>query len=285
MNSVLVSCQWLEDHLHDDNLIILDVSMDKVVGKSPLVYDCLQAIPTSIKCSLESDFSDIDSEAINAFPTQVQFEKGLEKFGIGKNSTVILYDNQGVYSSPRAWWIFKTMGFQNAYILNGGLPQWIKEQRETSNMHQVSDLNSDHPFKSSFHSEHVCSSDLVLNTIANNKVTVLDARSNARYLGQEKEPRAGMRSGHIPNSINIPFSNVLDHVLDNGIQFKSKDELFTLFTDKIPPTTEQLIFSCGSGITACIVLAAAMIAGFTNLTLYDGSWAEWGSNNYPVSTS
>lgn len=279
MHSVLVSCQWLEDHLQDENIVVLDVSMEKVVGKTPLMYDYLQVIPTSLKCSLEADFSDINSDTINAFPTQLQFEQGLEKLGIGQNSRVVLYDNQGVYSSPRAWWIFKTMGFENVYILNGGLPLWIQEQRQVSNKHKTNDSRALHPFSSSYNLNHVCSLDYVLKTIPDNRKTVVDARSNGRFTGIEKEHRVGVRSGHIPNSINIPFGLVLD-----DLEFKSEPELSDLFSDKLPLTTEQMIFSCGSGVTACIVLVAAFIAGFTHLTLYDGSWAEWGSSNYPVAS-
>ncbi|EHW0643094.1 sulfurtransferase [Vibrio parahaemolyticus] len=279
MNSVLVNCQWLEEHLYDENIVVLDVSMDKVVGKTPLVYDTLQVIPTSLKCNLEVDFSDINSDSINAFPTQLQFDKGIAKLGIGQNSTVILYDNQGVYSSPRAWWIFKTMGFDRVYILNGGLPQWIREKRQTLSNHKCAHANVLYPFKSSLRLNSICSSEYVLENIPNDRSIVLDARSNLRFLGEEKEPRSGCRSGHIPNSINLPFTLVLD-----GFKFKNKPELSDLFINKLPLAPEELIFSCGSGITACIVLVAAVISGFSNLTLYDGSWAEWGSSQYPVSS-
>ncbi|HHF2883300.1 TPA: sulfurtransferase [Vibrio diabolicus] len=279
MNSVLVSCEWLEEHLHDSNIVVLDVSMEKVVGKTPLAYDCLQVIPTSLKCNLEADFCDISLNSINAFPTKDQFDKSIMRLGIGQDSKVILYDNQGVYSSPRAWWIFKTMGFDNVYILNGGLPQWALEQRKTSSKYEASSTNVLYPFKSQYNVSNVCSCEFVLQNISNSQTVVLDARSSARFSGAEKEPRAGVRSGHIPNSINVPFGLVLD-----GHKFKSEAELSKLFTGKLPSLAKQLIFSCGSGITACIVLVAAFITGFTNLTLYDGSWAEWGSGEYPVTS-
>lgn len=277
MNSVLVSCEWLEEHLHDSNIVVLDVSMDKIVGKTPHIYDALQVIPTSLKCSLELDFSDTLSHSVNAFPTQTQFDRGIAQLGIDQHSIVVLYDNQGIYSSPRAWWIFKTMGFKNVHILNGGLPQWIQEQRQTSNEHAVPQKNVVSSFKSRYEVNNVCSSEYVFQSIPDNRIVVVDARSSARFSGIEKEPRAGVRSGHIPNSINIPFGLVLDDVV-----FKSEAELTKLFSDKLPISTEQLIFSCGSGITACIILVAAVISGFNHLTLYDGSWAEWGSSQYPV---
>lgn len=277
MNSVLVSCEWLEAHLHDSDIVVLDVSVEKVVGKTPLKYDVLQVIPTSLKCDLETDFTDTDSELANTFPTQEQFDQGIAKLGISKDSTVILYDNQGIYSSPRAWWIFNTMGFEKVRILNGGLPQWIQEQRQTSNVHDDKAEQVALPFCSDFRAGNVCSSEYVLENLSNSRCVVLDARSSGRFSGVEKEPRAGVRSGHIPNSINVPFALLLD-----GFVFKSEEELAKLFADKLPQSAEQLLFSCGSGMTACIVLAAACIAGFSDLTLYDGSWAEWGSSQLPI---
>lgn len=279
MNSVLVNCQWLAEHLHDTNLVLLDASMAKVIGKSPLLYDTLQVIPTSLKCNLETDFCDTHSDSVHAFPSELQFEMAINKLGINQDSVVVLYDNQGIYSAPRAWWIFKTMGFEQVYILNGGLPQWIAEQRATVNEYQLVKQNAVRPFKANYKAKDVCSAEFVLKTIPDSSKVVLDARANGRFKGLEKEPRAGIKSGHIPNAINMPFALVL-----NELQFKSKDDLTALFLQHLPQDSEQLIFSCGSGITACIILVAAIIADYDNLTLYDGSWAEWGSGDYPIAS-
>ena len=279
MENVIVSCQWLDEHLHDDNIVILDASMTKVVGKTPLEYPTLQVIPTSLRCDLERDLCDLKSESVNAFPTEQQFEAALAKFGITKHNTVVVYDNQGVYSSPRAWWIFKSMGFDNVCILDGGLPQWLKEYREVDTKHKVYANDNNNVFTATYQANNVCHADYVLGTIADDHVTVVDVRSPSRFSGIEKEPRLGVRAGHIPNAINIPFGQVLD-----SFTFKTPEALTTLFNDRLPDTTNQLVFSCGSGITACIVLAAAHITVFTDLVLYDGSWSEWGSSNYPIET-
>ncbi|OEY65921.1 sulfurtransferase [Marinobacter sp. X15-166B] len=272
MKFPLVTTDWLAGNLNKDNLVILDASMVSVVGKEPLVYDPPVFIPNSKKLDLEHALCDRQSAMIHAFPTEEQFTAEAQRLGINTDSTVIIYDNQGVYSAPRAWWIFQTMGHANSYVLDGGLPQWLAENRAT-----VSGL-SQQPctpgnLKGVFHADRVCDSGYLVDKMAANRVRVVDARSAARFNGTAPEPRAGVRSGHIPGSLNMPFAQVLD-----GDRFKKPAQLRALFSQALPAEHQQAVFSCGSGITACIILMAAVIAGRTNCVLYDGSWADWGSN-------
>jgi len=130
MTSPIVSTQWLAQHLASPALVLLDVSMDKVVGREPLVYSHQVYIPDTQQLSLETQLLDTTSQSANSFPTVERFNSLMVDLGIDEQSTVVIYDNQGIYSSPRAWWIFKTMGFNNVYILDGGLPQWLIEGRE-----------------------------------------------------------------------------------------------------------------------------------------------------------
>ena len=275
--SPLVSVNWLQQHLQDDHLVLLDASMEKVVGMEPKVYDRFLCIPGAIKCDLENKFHHAQGTQPNTLPSEQQFTEQAQMLGINKNSTVVIYDNQGVYASPRAWWMFKVMGVENVYILNGGLPSWLKHNYPTAHEYRTNRLTgTDKKGNLVGHLQEGLLQDAqqVLSATNSSQHSILDARSNTRFLGITPEPRAGVRSGHIPNSINLPFAELLTEGA-----FKEKSKLQEIFkTLKIAPD-QSIIFSCGSGITACIVLVAAFEAGFKNLSLYDGSWSEWGSDS------
>ena len=129
MNSPLVTTDWLETNLNLEQLILVDVSMSKVVGKKAIEYEMLLYIPNSRRLDLESSLCDLNSSQTHAFPTEEQFTAVAQRLGINSESIVVFYDNQGIYSAPRAWWIFQVMGFKNVFVLDGGLPQWLLENR------------------------------------------------------------------------------------------------------------------------------------------------------------
>jgi len=282
MESPLVSTAWLAANLHNDKLILLDASMESVLGKEPIVYDRPCFIPGSQKCDLENVLLDSSSGQPLTFPTAEIFAAAIKPLGIQPDSVVVIYDNQGIYSAPRAWWIFRTMGIEQVFVLDGGLPQWLEEGREVTDTLAVPGADSESipemTVSVAYNDRQVCSCDQLLAQLNDPEVTVLDARGKARFLGEVPEPRPGARPGHIPGAVNLPFSQVL-----NGNKFKTKDELQPLFAGLISSPDQKLVFSCGSGITACIILLAAVVsgavAGYSNLSLYDGSWAECGS--YP----
>lgn len=280
MNFPLVTTGWLADNLTRKDLVLLDASMVTVIGREPIVYDRPVFIPGARKFDLEGDFCDFSSPMVHAFPTEEQFAWEAQKLGINADSTVIIYDNQGVYSSPRAWWMFQAMGHENTFVVDGGLPKWLAEKRKT-----VSSLAQEPAEPGNiggvFRSGMVCDSSYVLKELQTGALAAVDARSSERFFGTAPEPREGVRSGHIPGSRNLPFSQVLDEHT-----FKSAEQLKTVFERTLPVDSERIVFSCGSGITACIILMAAVIAGYKHNVLYDGSWADWGSNpSLPVATS
>jgi len=272
MRSSIVSTAWLEKNLGNSQLIILDTSMEKVVGKKPIEYDEQLFIPMSKRFDLENVFCNLASSQHNAFPTQEQFTNEAQKLGINADSIVVLYDNQGIYSSPRAWWIFQSMGFKNAVVLDGGLPQWILENRATESHLSTIDTQKGN-INGNYQPSLVCDSSYVFENMANDKRVIVDARSATRFLGVTEESRSDVRSGHIPNSVNLPFAEILDNH-----RFKTSQQLADVFSTLLPSKSNEIIFSCGSGITACIIMLAAIVAGYQHTVLYDGSWSDWGSD-------
>ena len=269
-NFSLVTADWLNENMGDENLVILDASMDKVVGKEPLVYDNFFCIKGAQKCDIEHAFHDASSTQPHTMPTAEQFTFEAQKLGINAESTLVIYDNQGIYSAPRAWWMLKCMGFQNVYVLDGGLPEWLDRGFDIAQQYSSKSKGS---FVGVLQMGTVCGSNSVLNAIDSGDQTIVDARANARFTGTAPEPHADLRSGHIPSSVNIPF---LDLLL--GYRFRTAEEIRRIFSQQ-GAVDKQLICSCGSGITACVVMLAANVIGIKELCLYDGSWSEWGSND------
>ena len=272
MTSPLVTTQWLHEHLDQSGLTILDASMSTVIGKEPLVYDEPVYIPGSQVINLERELCDVTSAQVHAFPTPEQFAREMQRQGIGADSTLVIYDNQGIYSAPRAWWIFKTMGFEQVLVLDGGLPKWLAEGRPVVS-EPVMPVSSVQAPATRYRSDNICDASDLLQQLGSRSLNILDARSRERFRGQAPEPRPGLRSGHIPGAISLPFAEVL-----NDIEYKPQDELVALFEQLPIEAAKPSAFSCGSGITACIILLAAEIAGYQNLSLYDGSWSEWGAD-------
>lgn len=268
MQSPLVSTDWLNNHLTDENIIMLDASMSKVIGKEEIFYASFCCIPGALKFDLEQLFCDKSATLPNTMPNEQQFFSAIVQLGISEQHTVIIYDNQGIYSAPRAWWLLKSMGFEKVFVLDGGLPEWLNSNLPTNNEYG---LSASHDVNVQYQGDIVCDYRQILQHLDNDTVQVIDARSSARFSGESVEPRTGVRAGHIPNSKNLPFQQVL---ANNN--FKPKAQLQNIFSELVE-NKQHLVFTCGSGITACILYLAATIAGYENACVYDGSWSEWGS--------
>lgn len=273
MNSAypLISATWLFDHFSDENLIILDATTQHAVVGEALEMP-RQYLPNSQFFDIETVFVDLTNPLPNTMPTPEVFTEQARQLGINQDSVVVLYDARGLYSAPRAWWIFKTMGFEQVYVLDGGISLW--QSLGYPLVESYSDI--DRPLgnvNASYQAHKVFNANDVLAAISNDEIQIIDVRSQDRFLGKVAEPREGMRSGHIPSSINLPFGSVLE-----GHQFK-KFEVLEALLDQHLDASKQQVFSCGSGLTACIVLMAASLCGYTSLAVYDGSWAEWGANH------
>lgn len=271
----LVSISWLLENLDHPNLIILDSSLDKPKSKQPTTEFSNIRIKNARFFDLKNSFSDSKSELPQMLPSPSNFSIEAQKLGINSNSIIVVYDNLGVYSSPRVWWMFQAMGHKNIAILNGGLPAWKKAMLDCETTTSIPITKGD--FKAKYQPQLLSNSEQVSKSIDDTNTLTVDARSSGRFTGKIPEPRKGLRSGHIPNSINLPF----EKVLKEG-KMRSKKELKAIFDD-LKIKEEKLIFSCGSGVTACILALAADIVGLKNISVYDGSWSEWGKfSNLPI---
>ena len=273
----IVSIQWLKEHLSEPDLIILDASLPK--PKSNPEDNPLAGIRIAGARFFDIDhrFSDTSSSLPHMMPSAKHFNEEAGKLGINKSSFIVVYDNLGVYSGPRAWWMFRAMGHENVFVLDGGLPQWVAEGLPTEEITPGSYQPGD--FNGSLKEGYFRTAEEVLHSIDEPDKLVLDARSAGRFEGTAPEPRQGLRGGHIPGSANLPFPDVV-----NDKVMKNVEELSILF-DQLDAADKELIFSCGSGLTACIIGLAADLAGHKKLSVYDGSWSEWGQpSELPVVT-
>lgn len=265
MNSV-VSAAWLKDHLNDPDSVILDASLKVNVSGKKSDYDGIQ-ITGARFFDLEGEFSDNTSGLPHTLPSEADFEKASQKLGINNDSKIVVYDNMGIYTAPRVWWMYKVMGHQQVAVLDGGLPGWAKAgyPTETVQEHKLAVGN----FKAKLDATQVKSVDDVKANLDSQDFAVIDARSAGRFNGTEPEPRQGLRGGHIPHSLSVPFQSLID----DG-HFKSKEELTAIF-ESLGIKDQPLVFSCGSGVTACVTLLASQGILNNSKAVYDGSWTEW----------
>lgn len=273
IHNPLVSVDWLNDNLDNKNLIVLDCTIPKVTDKSS-IYNDKKQIKGAVFFDIKNTFSDKKAQFPNTILSSEEFQEKAQELGVNKDSIIVCYDDLGIYSSPRVWWNFKLMGFTNVSVLNGGLPEWIKNNLpiETPKKNQYKKGD----FKVNYQSQKITFTKDVLRAIKDDKILILDARSKGRFYGTEPEPRNDVKSGHIPNSLSLPFGDIQE----KG-KMKSKDELEKIFSKH--KDKKQIIFSCGSGITASILAFGAELSGLKNYAVYDGSWTEWGSsNNLPI---
>ena len=262
----VVSVEWLHDHLDDNKLIILECISMPIHSKDDK-GSLYSIIPHTRSFLLKDHFSDLESPYPNTMPSVQQFEQSAQKLGIENSSTIVVYDKKGIYLSPRAWWMFKSMGHQKVFVLNGGLPEWKKQGFST--VTRIQEQIKPGRFKANLQKKLIKSYDYILENTNTCEAQLIDARSTGRFNGTDLEPRANLKSGHIPHSFSLPYTSVLEEG-----KLKSPEDLKILFQD-LQLTDQALIFSCGSGITACIILLASEMVLKNEKSIFDGSWTEW----------
>jgi thiosulfate/3-mercaptopyruvate sulfurtransferase len=273
--SPLVTTSWLAARLHDPGIVpgivILDATLPPV-GVTPPVdtaarYHAMH-LPGAIFFDIEQ-LSDRSSSLPHMMPTQDAFSRAMSALGIGDRMEIILYEQEGVFSAPRAWWMLKTFGAQNVYLLDGGLRAWMEAglpvdsgpvHRAPATFHARLDPNAVKDFVQ------------VQQRIAAH-AQILDARSAGRFAGASPEPRPGISSGHMPGATSVPF---LELVGDGRL--RSVEALRDIFAAKGVDREQPITTTCGSGVTAAVIALALEIAGAKQVSLYDGSWAEYATH-------
>ncbi|MFQ3236727.1 MAG: thiosulfate/3-mercaptopyruvate sulfurtransferase [Paraglaciecola sp.] len=276
--SALVSPFWLNMHLHDEKLVILMTTMNVIASGLPEVAP-IGYIPGTQSFDFENSICEHDSPFPHTMPTAEVFQKEVRRLGINRDSLIIVYDNHGIYTAPRVWWMFKVMGHQQVYILQGGLPKWLQLNFDIQD--KVNRANTKGDFMSCYQSQLICDAQCVLAALDDNHNHIVDARCAGRFSGTELEPRAGLRAGHMPGAVNLPFDQCV-----NNSELLAPAQLVTLFSQLALGRKNRLIFTCGSGVTACVLALAAYEAGFAHITVYDNSWCEWGGEGkFPVTVN
>lgn len=278
MNSdFLVTPQWLTAHANDANIVILDARMSPpgVVPKRNIQAEFEQGhIPGAVYFDIDA-IADHSTGLPHMLPSPQLFSEMAGQLGITEQHTMVIYDEGNLFSAPRVWWTFRTFGAKNVRILASGLSGWQQAgyKLESGPAHPTPQT-----FNVTFNAAAVSSVDEVLAVLGNNEVQILDARPSARYRAQEPEPRPGLRLGRIPGSINIPWGTMVE----NG-HLKSPQALAEIFAAQGVDLTKPIITSCGSGVTAAVVVLGLAAVNARSVSLYDGSWAEWGaSNSLPI---
>ena len=265
----LVSTEWLHAHLKDPDLRILDGSYYlPQMGRDPRAeYDAAH-VPNARFFDID-DVADHGSDLPHMVPPVEKFMSRMRAMGVGDGHQVVVYDGMGLFSAARVWWLFKLMGQNNIAVLDGGLPKWQAEGRPVEDLPPV--IRDRH--MTVRRQNHMVKD--VTQVSAASKLgdyEIIDARSPGRFRGEEPEPRAGLRPGHIPGSKNVCFKDLLnaDQTMKNPVEIRQIFEAAGVDFNKPAITT------CGSGVTAAVLSLGLERIGKTDHSLYDGSWSEWG---------
>ncbi|TWI58333.1 thiosulfate/3-mercaptopyruvate sulfurtransferase [Pseudomonas duriflava] len=266
----LVSTTWLADTLGAEDMVIFDASayLPSEPQNAQVEYAAAH-IPGARFFDIEA-LSDPDTALPHMAPSQGRFARMVSELGVSNNSRIVVYDQKGLFSAARVWWMFRLFGHDQVAVLDGGLPKWRAENRSLDSG-QAAPVAPAH-FNASLRTGLLRGlGDLKANLVSGAE-HVLDARAAARFEGRVPEPRVGLAAGHIPGSANLPFNELLEA----DQTFKSPEALRERFIQAGVDGTRTVVTSCGSGLTAAVLLLGMAVACLPDGALYDGSWTEWG---------
>ena len=268
--TLLVSTEWLEERLNAPDVRILDASTylptDGRNGRE--IYE-QEHIPGARFFDID-DIADDHSPLPHMLPPVEKFVSRVRRMGIGDGHRVVVYDQQGIYSAARVWWMFRLFGHADVAVLDGGLPKWKAEGRPVTD--EPVDPRERH-FTARRNAAMVRDVTQMARAVKLGDEQIVDARAAERFRGEVPEPRKGLRAGHIPGSRSVPFTTLLN----DDKTMKQPEELRAIFEAAGVDLTRPVVTSCGSGITACVLTLALNRLGHSRNAVYDGSWVEWGA--------
>jgi len=268
MTAPLVSTAWLAERLGDPDILIVDGSWWMPAEARSGEAEFLQRhIPGAVFFDIDA-IADKTVDLPHMLPTPEVFADAVGELGLGRDATIVVYDTFGIRAAARVWWELRAMGFEKLHVLDGGLKTWIAEGRPLETGPAEPRPVSVAP---NYKSELVRNSTQVLMALESGTVQVVDARAGARFRGEAPEPRAGLRSGHMPGALNTPF----DTLLNADGTLKSPQALRDVFQLAGVDLDAPIITTCGSGVTASVIALALATLG-KDAAVYDGSWTEWG---------
>ena len=275
-NSLFVEPNFLKNKLNDTNIKILDATFflpDSGLNAEEEYKK--EHIPNSVFFDINK-IADPNNPLPHMIPSKDFFSNMMQNLGLNNEDEIIIYDNSPLLSSARAWFLLRYFGHRNILILNGGLKNWKKCGGETTIKKTI--ISKGNFISKTENTELVINLEEMISYSKNNSKVILDARSYKRFIGEAKEPRPGLQSGHIPNSKSLPSSELLT---SEGL-LKSTDELDKFFSNNDIDTSEDIVATCGSGVSACVISVALYCLGKENIPIYDGSWTEWATSGQKI---
>jgi thiosulfate/3-mercaptopyruvate sulfurtransferase len=276
----LVTTEWLGAELGKPDLVVFDAT--KYLPHEPkdgFTEFRAAHIPGARYFDID-DVADPDTDLPHMVPTPGRFAKLMGAMGVGNATRVVFYDQKGLASAARGWWLMGLFGHDAAAVLDGGLPDWRGKGQPLESGDPAAPVAA--TFRPDFRPTRLRGIGDILANVGTRAELILDARAAGRFTGELAEPRAGMRSGHIPGSTSLPYTELLS---ESGT-FYAPDVLRARFAAAGADGSRRLVTSCGSGVTACILTLGLRLAGLPEGAVYDGSWTEWGGRaDTPVETN
>ena len=267
----LVTTEWLAAELGANDLRIIDATLFLTdAGRNARAEFETAHIPGAVFIDLD-ELADTGGSTSNRLPSPEKFASRMQALGLGDGSRIVVYDNSPLHSSARAWWMLNLFGAHDVAILDGGFAKWQAEGRATESGKPV--VRHRH-FTVWADTKGVRTMQQMTDNLRTKAEQVVDARSAGRFAGTDPEPHAGLRSGHIPGSRNLPQTDLFNA---DGT-WKQGDDLRAAFTAAGVDIDKRIVTTCGSGITAAVIAFGATLLGAKDVALYDGSWKEWGAS-------